>query len=152
MLAARIYGAATECLGSAELIQQAFKLTADLFFRSALTSFFSSPGHFAIDCAPGSGKMTFGTIDTSTNLNYYTALKRRAKKHFYGRAAAGLSFSEGYFAHFYRLPAVSTVFDNNKQRWHAMSDVRCILSVTVMQSTLDYTVRSILCPESRVAY
>ena len=30
--------------------------------------------------------------------NYYTGLKVRAKKHFYGRAAAVMSFSEAFFA------------------------------------------------------
>ena len=53
-------------LGSTDLIKKAFELTTDQFFRSALTSFFSGSGHFAIDCAPGSGKTTFGTIVTQT--------------------------------------------------------------------------------------
>ena len=38
-------------LGSTDLIKKAFELTTDQFFRSALTSFFSGSGHFAIDCA-----------------------------------------------------------------------------------------------------
>ena len=35
---------------------------------------------------------------TSTRFKYYTGLKVRAKKHFYGRAAAVMSFSEAFFA------------------------------------------------------
>ena len=35
---------------------------------------------------------------TSTRFKYYTGLKVRAKKHFYGRCAAVMSFSEAFFA------------------------------------------------------
>jgi hypothetical protein len=46
---------------------------------------------------------------TSTHFNYYTGLIETSKTHFYGRAAAGPSFSEGILRTF-TAPRAATSF------------------------------------------
>ena len=48
---------------------------------------------------------------TSTTFNYYTGLIETSKTHFYGRAAAELSFSEGIFRTFTRVPGSSLLLN-----------------------------------------
>ena len=48
-------------------------------------------------------------VSTSTHFNYYTGLIETSKTHFYGRAAAGASFSEGILRTF-TAPRAATSF------------------------------------------
>ena len=57
---------------------------------------------------------------TSTRFKYYTGLKVRAKKHFYGRCAAVMSFSEAFFA---LLPPLHALLRGDRRAHWACSEL-----------------------------
>ena len=55
--------------------------------------------------------------------NYYTSLKETAKTHFYGRGAAGISFSEAFYA---LLPSLHAILRGDRRAHHMCERRACL--------------------------